>query len=281
MVRLGLSQQNTPPILKIGGVVLAASCIISCQKMDRPVLGDYPKDTNPVGGPLKFYAAFDGTTEDPKMNAVDSVRATFATENTLKQIDGVSGKAVEGEADKMVKYPTVADFNSSGSISVAFWMKRNGTPENYAEFIFSLPSTVGHWSNATMFLLMDNKGAGSTNDSAVVKFFIYDTKGEKWFEFLRNNRLGGIYDGKWHHLAFVYDQATSGLTAYVDGVAKSTQSWAGHGPLTVVSDKVSGLWVGGRTTDWGQSWLGGLDQFRLYGTALTAAEVKALYDAKK
>ncbi len=31
----------------------------SCQKLARPVLGDYPKDANPPGGPLKFYAALD------------------------------------------------------------------------------------------------------------------------------------------------------------------------------------------------------------------------------
>lgn len=258
-----------------------ATCIVSCQKMDRPLLGDYPKDTNPVGGALKFYAAFDGTTEDPKMNAVDSIRATFATENNFTQVDGVSGKGVEGVADKMVKYPTVADFNSASSITVAFWMKRNDAPAADAEFIFSLPSTIGHWSNATMFLLMDHKGAGSTADKAVAKFFIFDTKGEKWFEFVGDNRLPNIYDNQWHHLAFVYDETTSGLTAYVDGNAFNTQTWEGHGALTVVADKVSGLYVGGKTTDWGQSWMGSLDQFRLYGEALTAAEVKALYDEKK
>ena len=38
----------------------------SCQKMDRPALGDFPEDSNPPGGPLKFYAAFDGTTANPR-----------------------------------------------------------------------------------------------------------------------------------------------------------------------------------------------------------------------
>ena len=49
--------------------------MMSCQKMSRPPLGDYPKDSNPPGGPLKFYAAFDGTTSDALRNAVDSTRA--------------------------------------------------------------------------------------------------------------------------------------------------------------------------------------------------------------
>ena len=46
--------------------------IASCQKLTRPALGDYPKDSNPPGGPLKFYAAMDGSS-------VDSIRANFGT----------------------------------------------------------------------------------------------------------------------------------------------------------------------------------------------------------
>ena len=73
-------------------VVLIAS---GCQKMNRPQLGTYPQDANPPGGPLKFYAAFDGTTADPLMNAVDSIRANFASDNPLASVDGVSGKAFQ------------------------------------------------------------------------------------------------------------------------------------------------------------------------------------------
>jgi hypothetical protein len=64
----------------LGLVVLAASC----QKMTRPALGNYPKDANPPGGPLKFYAAFDGTSSNALMNGVDSIRADFPSNNPLK-----------------------------------------------------------------------------------------------------------------------------------------------------------------------------------------------------
>ena len=69
-----------------------------CQDLNHPELGDYPKDTNPVGGPLKFYVAFDGATADPLMNAVDSIKANFATANTTTSIDGIHGKAMQGAA---------------------------------------------------------------------------------------------------------------------------------------------------------------------------------------
>ena len=48
------------------------------------------------GGPLKFYVAFDGTTADPLMNAVDSVRANFPVKILLLQLTGITGMAVDG-----------------------------------------------------------------------------------------------------------------------------------------------------------------------------------------
>src|SRR5689334_21935168 len=66
--------------------------IVSCQKMDRPALGDYPKDSNPPGGPLKFYAAMDGAS-------VDSIRANFGTDTKVTYGPGVSGDAMSVGTD--------------------------------------------------------------------------------------------------------------------------------------------------------------------------------------
>ncbi len=44
-------------------------------------------------GPLKFYVAFDGTTSNPLMNAVDSIRAKFPSDNPLASIDGAKRKS--------------------------------------------------------------------------------------------------------------------------------------------------------------------------------------------
>ena len=88
---------------KIQIIILATAIVAiagSCSKKDRPALGEYPVDANPPGGPLKFYTAFDGTTSDPLMNAVDSVRANFPASNPLESVDGVSGKAIKGAPAK-------------------------------------------------------------------------------------------------------------------------------------------------------------------------------------
>ena len=74
-------------------IILCALIIASgsCSKKTRPVLGDFPKDADPhfplfPGGPLKFYAAFNGSSTDKLMNAVDSVRANFPTINPFASI---------------------------------------------------------------------------------------------------------------------------------------------------------------------------------------------------
>lgn len=72
------------------GLGLLSLAFVSCQDMDRPELGDYAKDSNTPGGPLKFYTAFNGETSNPLMNAVDSIRAKFPSINTLSSITGVN-----------------------------------------------------------------------------------------------------------------------------------------------------------------------------------------------
>ncbi|HAH55724.1 MAG TPA: hypothetical protein DCM02_10720 [Flavobacterium sp.] len=282
---------NQSFIKKAFGIALISLVFIGCQNMDRPELGDYPKDANAPGGPLKFYVAFDGATTNSLMNAVDSVRAKFPIDNPLTSIVGISGKALKGENYKYIKYANANDFvNTAGSFTIAFWEKKG---DFKTEHIFSLPAINGyHWSGASMFLLME----GSVNDP-IAKLFVKDSSGEKWFEWVpwaSTGAVTGIYDGGWHHLAFVYDSTTSVMTLYVDGAIKTTSSWSGHGAISLEPSKITSLKIGAgpqefsqddinnKADDWlKNSWTGGLDQFRMYSTPLTASEVSVLYTKKK
>ena len=97
------------------GIVMLSLVLNSCQDLDRPELGDYPKDANQPGGSLKFYTAFDGTTSNTIKNAVDSVRANFPSNNPLVSIDGIKGKAVKGKKYDYVKYSSANDFVQNAS----------------------------------------------------------------------------------------------------------------------------------------------------------------------
>src|SRR6476661_3952203 len=114
--------------------------ITACNKQSRPPLGDYPRDANPPGGPLKFYAAFDGTTANPLMNAVDSIRANFLSSNPLGTVDGVEGKAIAGVDQKAILYPSANDFDKATSFTIAFWEKNSVPTGGSPQFVFSLAS---------------------------------------------------------------------------------------------------------------------------------------------
>lgn len=265
-----------------------------CQKKDRPSLGDYPKDANPPGGPLRFYTAFDGSTNDPLMNAVDSIRATFPSANPLASVAGINGKAVQGVFDKAIKYAAANDFAKATSFTISAWIKN--TPwSGGAGFLFSL-SNKDYWHESAIFLLFEDQGQSSTTQTAM-KFAVMD----QWFEFVGPNILDRpLLNGQWHHLVFVYDETTSKMTYYVDGQpitglpASLTDVKNGgnpRGPLKLTQNDgnsgsfVIGGWnkqagLGGPTDGWIQGFNGGIDQFRLYGKALTATEVLALYNSK-
>jgi hypothetical protein len=272
---------------------LLAVAFYSCQKMDNPGLGDYPKDSNPPGGPLNFYLAFDGTSTDPLRNAVDSIRASFPADNPLASTTGISGKAVKGQSGKYIKYAKPNDWAvKATSFTVAFWAKGNGQTLNNSgtngpEAIFSFGSAhdAAAWPNTT-FLIFEGD-----NTKCAIKFYMYTKTGDRWFTWEGGNMIAGIRDNQWRHYVFSYNATNSTMTLYINGVANpNTSVWGGHGAINLDDSKITEVRLGrGPRTDgdtdgaggWMQSsWKGELDQFRMYSTALSAEQVSSLYSSK-
>lgn len=261
--------------------------LIGCQKMDRPALGNYPEDVNTPGGPLKFYAAFDGTSDDPLRNAVDSIRANFASSNPYTTIDGVNGKAVQSVDKKFIKYQKPNDWASTAkSFTISCWYKKDGQTKNNAggngpEYIMSFKSNNGHWSGGSFLLMLEGNNAACAVKVMVVDKDMHDA----WFTWEGGNTIPGLLDNQWHHLAIVYDNTTSTMKLYINGVQNPiVPSWGGHGDINMSDAAISEMRVGAGpqnnfdSDDWLSSSLkGALDQLRLYGVALTASEVSALY----
>jgi Laminin G domain. len=261
-------------------ILMASIAFTACKKLSRPALGDFPKDANTPGGPLKFYAAFDGTTSNPLMNAVDSIRANFPSVNPLKSVDGVKGKAVQGDGAQAIKYPSANDFNQSTSCTIAFWV--NNTVNSNTELLFSLASK-DYWHGSAAFLLLEH----ATPTKCQFKFALQD----HWVEYIDNFNKP-LFDGQWHHLAFTYDETSSAVKVYFDGVEVplppgAAGNFAGMGKLNLktASNLVVGGWnkhagLDGPTDSWISAFTGKMDQFRLYGKVLTASEILALYNSK-
>lgn len=278
-------------INKIITAVFCASLAVGCQKMDHPVLGSYPKDTNTPGGPLKFFAAFDGTSKDPLMNAVDSIRANFPSDNPLEQTEGVSGRGLKGINQKFLKYAKPNDWAATAeSFTVSFWYKRDGQTlnnigKNGPEYILSFKSSNNHWSGGNFLIFLEGN-----NTACAVKVMAVDAEGkENWFTWEEEQSIPGIMDNKWHHIALVYNAASSGVTLYLDGTANpNIKSWAAHGNINFDDSKISEFRVGAgpgteyATDDWlSSTWKGDIDQLRLYTTPFTAPEISGIFAGKK
>lgn len=276
-------------IARLGMMMGAVLALSGCQDMDRPGVGNYPVDENPPGGPLKFYVPFDMESEDPLMIAVDQIRAKFPTENSFTTTSGVNENAAQGVTDKVINYSKPNDWGATAdSFTIAFWEKHDGQTKSGAnpgaEHIFSIPSSNGHWSGGTMMLLFD-QWSGSAS-AAAVKFVMVDANmADTWMTWENADSIEGLLDNQWHHIAFVYEASNSTMTLYIDGAAYGTKTWGTHGGVNLDDSKITGFRIGNgpqSQNDTGDNWLysnwkGGLDQFRLYATALTAAEVQDLF----
>lgn len=273
-------------ILKNAIFILVLFITVSgCKKTDRPALGDYPADSNPPGGPLKFYAAYDGSTTNPLMNAVDSIRANFPSDNPLASVTGVNGKGIQGTGATAIKYPSANDFKGVTSCTIAMWVNNAVNPNT--ELYFSLASK-DYWHESAAFLLVEHAAV----DKCTFKFALMD----HWVEYTNQSFTKPLFNGQWHHIAFTYNETTSKLKIYFDGVNVPTPGTQGDftnstgGPLgklklATATNLVVGGWnkhagLTGPTDGWINGFTGKMDQFRLYGNVLTDSEILALYNSK-
>lgn len=271
-------------------IVLA---IGSCQKMDKPALGDYPTDGNQVllAGPLRFYSGFNITDgASPRWNAADSISSNPASLFPLSYEAGISGNGIKGKDNNAIMYLNANDMKNATSMTIAFWFKR--AVNTNTEFFFSLRDTrppYSGWNYTSMFMMAEH----GTPTAATVKFYLLD----QWLEFPDASKLQKpFFDGNWHHWAMVYDETTSKMTYYFDGQlvtgapASATdvkKNGAPRGPLDltgaaelIIGGSSKHVGLKGAGDDWIKSFQGSMDQFRMYNKALTAAEIQALFASK-
>jgi hypothetical protein len=283
---------NISKIIKYACLTLAVGLVIaSCQKMERPPLTNLILDPPPPPyNPVKTFFAFEN-------NAGDSGEAKTPTIPTnITYVTGITGMAASFGTDGYITEKTISDsITKFSNFTVAFWLKKDGPNAKGAgsAFAFGLATAKDIWTDMELFLEFEDAGNPSSADSAAAKFYLND----QWFEFTKttaaDKRLPKLLDNQWHHLAFVFDSASSMLTTYIDGAAY-TNLPENFGKFTNNSGKIDftkavGLVVGGpghyannKTPDtWMGNFNGALDQFRIYATALSASEVNTLYTSKQ
>ncbi|MEP7252438.1 MAG: LamG domain-containing protein [Ginsengibacter sp.] len=287
-------------LIGLATMFVASLVITSCQKLERPALGELILDPGPPTLQIlgaNSYWPFDGTSTDTGQNQLSTTTNNISFVPGVTYVLGVTGgSAAQIGTSGYVLAPNLnSSLKAPGSLSLAFWM--NGAPgpiQGGAQGIFAISNSTQFWGNLEIFL--ENYSDPTDPNAVFMKIHMFNANvtggGEEWIQD-DNVKLTNVL-GKWTHIALTYDAATSQLTLYKDGAPTGVNNMVlGGGTYGDLKfDDASGMVLGSfafqtnpsLTTHgpetWAKSFNGALDQFRIYTKALSAAEVKNLYDNK-
>ncbi len=180
---------------------------------------------------------------------------------------GVIGQAItlDGSFDR-IDVGDMPTLEGQSALTISSWVRPSSLVD-YAGILCKYSSTT-----SDTCLQAGGSGVGSSSAiNAAVR------NGSDAYGYTSGSKLTA---GVWTHVAMVFDGSLSGnanrLKVYVDGVQEAL-TFSGTIPATTVSNAQN--FIIGRTGGASNYWNGKLDEVRAYNRALTAAEIKAQYDA--
>lgn len=194
----------------------------------------------------------------------------------LDSFDDVGAEGALAQSHQLVPEPSGlvvwdrADLNPTGQLTVTAWINAVSWPAQYDQApasgaIVSKSATTGAWFPTTP----PNAGYALTGgDGGVISFGA--VVGGRFAEAASK---ASVPTGSWHHVAGTFDGKE--LAVYIDGQPAATTAVAGSlSPsagtnLMVAADPINPV----------NKLTGAVDEVRVYGRALSAAEIGALYTA--
>jgi hypothetical protein len=147
-----------------------------------------------------------------------------------------------------------------GDFSVSLWARVDKDPANFIKLFQNRTDNRPFWQ-------------AETNHGGII-FNIRDIDGGN-AEFETSDLFNGNIG--WHHLVFVRDTANGNIRAYIDGEEDAVSE---DEPNVGTLEGAVALGIGAEN-DGAKPFEGDLDDFRLYGVALTAEQVAAIYNDGK
>lgn len=275
--------------LLFGAVVMGGLLFTACSKDDDDNDNGKVDPSTIATANLVAYMPFDD-------NALETIgNITPSQQPNVTYVVGRRGKAYQGASGAYLRYnlPDNSKLKTLKSYTVAMWIKSpkvDGTP--VPKVIEIGKSDDLFWGNLTIMIeRLTDPGADSLFFKLHFKKVGVPWEGQ-WIEAKKS-----IFQvNKWMHLVFQYDATTSKFMIYKDGVKVEFPEAVENryandqqeplGDLNFVNADVLniGAWrpkTDSQATDEWMGWfMGNLDELRVYDKALSATEVKALYDAE-
>lgn len=287
--------------LKITGVLsitilLSGAILTSCSK--DPV-DPFEGKTDPstiASASLIAYFPFEsepaaGTVVEKSGSTISYVKKVGAAGFVV----GRRGNAFQGSATQAyLEYNVAAGsaLKTLDEFTLSCWLKTPNTTSG-ASKIFNLNGGDAFMGN--LVLMQESQPLG---DSVDVKFYLFDSSSTEWKGQDVRKQSDKFLNDKWFHIVALYRKSSSTIELYANGKLVLTGiRYSGPvpaaggaqpllGPITLGSDMTKihfGAWaqqIAGTPETWMNYYKGIVDEFRVFNKALTAAEVKSLYDAE-
>jgi hypothetical protein len=176
----------------------------------------------------------------------------------LRLAPGKFGAAFRGTGKNHLELPS-SDALEPAQLTVEAWVRATEFPKDGDARRWLAAKNANEWAEGHYALMLDRDRPGA--------YLNLGGGRENVFALWASQPLKS---GQWHHLAFTYDEKT--LRLYVDGQP------AGHTEINRPRKPGSGPLALGRRPDGHVNFRGDLDEARVLGRALTAAEVKARFE---
>ena len=234
---------------------------LTASDTDRTGWDDVTIIVQPSGPNLLLYLPFDegsgATSQDLSGNGRNAT--------LLNGVGWTAGKfgsaAIFDEVDDVA---TVADFPLPEEFSVAFWFKPTDNLGTFYQYMFSWGTALT--KNSVQAWLVESGVSPSTN---FLRTDVEDSNDAMLPGNVDINDPATYLNGDWHHYCLTVS-STGGIKVYVDAVLKASDPNQGGDPI----DPGTALHIGGRSDLSADRYFGGaIDEVRVYGSTLSAADV--------
>ncbi len=246
---------------------------------------------------------------DPKTIATESLIAHFPFDTngddavaslkpknviTAKFVIGQRGNCYQGAEGAYLLYPLTAASKlatMTQGFTVSTWIKQPKVYGDPVPMIFQIGRSDDHfWGNLTwMNERAGNAETGASIDSLYYKF-CFKAGGVDNTKWLADGFYKKFAADQWQYVTLTYDGTSSKFSVYINGILYTERSkdldpaTAGLLTFSNVDYMVIGGWLtkvlDNATDAWMGSFKGSLDELRVYNAALSATNVKSLYDAE-
>jgi len=284
--------------LAVAALILGMS-FTSCSSSNNSPTATKGTDPSTIAtADLVAYFPFNGNGNDSisGMKPITSPNVSFVT---ARRKSGYQGKR---NAYFLYNLPAASKLRNLQAFAISMWLNEPQVPNDSAPvpLILQIKNDSDlYWGNLT--LTQDRMGTVAVPVDSLNLKAVFHSQTAVWSNQFVNFPNPAVQASKWIHLVYQYDNITSMFSVYVNGVPLTlpigtSMRYSNSKPATGVQppfgnlvfnhpdQMVFGGWLpkiqAGATDTWMGWFLGTLDELRIYDRALTATEVKALYDAE-